>query len=169
MKIPEGVSLEVLEGKYVAKGPKGSVEKAFNSSVASIEVSGGEAEVKPRKGLPKRRSATAALNSIRAHVRNALEGAATGFSKKLVVVFAHFPITVEVKGSDVLIKNFLGEKSARKAAVLAGVQVKVDKQEISVTGADRYAVGQTAANIIQATRISERDRRIFQDGIYVSE
>ena len=36
-------------------------------------------------------------------------------------------------------------------------------------GSDRDGVAQTAANIEQATIVRNRDRRIFQDGIYLIE
>ena len=48
------------------------------------------------------------------------------------------------------------------------VQVKVEnKSDVFVSGVDREKVGQTAAIIEKACRIRGRDRRIFQDGIYI--
>jgi large subunit ribosomal protein L6 len=47
------------------------------------------------------------------------------------------------------------------------VEVKVDGQDITVSGIDREAVGQTAANIEQACRIVGVDRRRFPDGIFI--
>ena len=46
------------------------------------------------------------------------------------------------------------------------VEVK-NKVDVIVTGADIEKVGQTAANIERACRIRKRDRRVFQDGIYI--
>ncbi len=168
IKIPEGVSLEVSGSKFVARGPKGTIEKSFDSGVAVVEIANGEVAVKALPGLKERRSVSASVNSVAAHIKNALHGVSHGFEKKLTVIYAHFPITIEAKGSEVLVKNFLGEKSPRRASVVPGVQVKVEKQEITVSGVDREAVGQTAANIIQSARITRRDRRVFQDGIYLS-
>lgn len=165
MKIPEGVSIQVQGSTITASGPKGSVEKQFDSSTAVVEVKDGAVEVK--LAVSERRRTWAVVKTVAAHIRNMLEGVSTGFEKKLQVVYAHFPITIEVKPNEVLIKNFLGEKSSRRAALLPGVQVKVDKQDVTVSGADREAVGQSAANIVQAVRITNRDRRVFQDGIYL--
>ncbi|MGB1098957.1 MAG: 50S ribosomal protein L6, partial [Poseidonia sp.] len=48
------------------------------------------------------------------------------------------------------------------------VDVKVsNKVEVTVSGIDKEAVGQTAANIERCTTVKKRDRRVFQDGIYL--
>ena len=48
------------------------------------------------------------------------------------------------------------------------VEVKVqNKTDVTVSGVDREKVGQTAANIERSCRIKKRDRRVFQDGIYI--
>ena len=51
-----------------------------------------------------------------------------------------------------------------------GVEVKIqNKTEVIVSGIDKEAVGQTAANIERSTTVKKRDRRVFQDGIYLIE
>jgi large subunit ribosomal protein L6 len=50
---------------------------------------------------------------------------------------------------------------------LPGVKVTVKDRDIIVEGADLEAVAQTAANIEKATKIKDKDRRIFVDGIYI--
>lgn len=164
MKIPEKTSVEVHAGNVVVKGPAATLEKRFNPRVLSVVVEGGEVAVKP---LVKRtRRVHAMMNTLEAHLRNMVAGSAACFEKKLSLVYAHFPVTVEVKGKDVLIKNFLGEKTPRVAKVLGSAKVAVKAQEITVTGNDKDEVGQTASNIVKATRIVKRDVRVFQDGIY---
>ena len=55
----------------------------------------------------------------------------------------------------------------RRAAILSGVDVRVEnKTDVIVSGIDKEAVGQTAANIERCTTVKNRDRRVFQDGIY---
>ncbi len=39
----------------------------------------------------------------------------------------------------------------------------------TLTGSDKEAIGQSLANLRTATRIKEKDDRVFQDGIYEIE
>jgi large subunit ribosomal protein L6 len=47
--------------------------------------------------------------------------------------------------------------------------VKVEGDIVLVESCDKELAGQTAADIEQLTRISNRDKRIFQDGIWLTE
>ena len=98
-----------------------------------------------------------------------LDGLSEGFKYKLKICSGHFPMSVNVEGSKLKIKNFLGEKIPREATLLKGVKVEVKGNEISLEGSDIEKLGQTASNIEQSTRITNRDRRVFQDGIYIVE
>jgi len=76
---------------------------------------------------------------------------------------------MKIDSGRLLINNFLGEKNPRVAVILPNVDVQLKGAKITVTSADKDAAGQTAANIEKATKIRNRDRRIFQDGIYIVE
>ncbi|RJS73981.1 50S ribosomal protein L6, partial [Candidatus Bathyarchaeota archaeon] len=80
---------------------------------------------------------------------------------------AHFPISVRVKDGYVVIENFLGERSPRYAKIVGDVKISVEQDDVVVKGIDIEKVGQTAANIENATRIKGKDPRVFLDGIYV--
>jgi large subunit ribosomal protein L6 len=156
MDIPEGVTVTVDGTKVSVSGPKGQIEKTFSPN-ASIKVDGNKVEVAAGKALK---------GTLEAVIGNMMNGAKDGFEKKMKLLYAHFPVTIEVKGKDITIKNFLGERSPRKTHVVGDTQVKVKGQDITVSGPDKEAVGQTAANMRNILKIRDKDPRIFQDGIY---
>jgi len=104
-----------------------------------------------------------------AHIRNMISGLEKKYVYKLQICSVHFPMNVSVSGKEVIIKNFLGETKERKAKILDGVDVKIENDIIIVESCDKEKAGQTAANIERATKIKNRDRRVFQDGIYITE
>jgi len=99
-----------------------------------------------------------------------VKGVTDGFTYTLKALYSHFPMTLAVKGNQLIVNNYFGERVPRTAAILSGVDVKVqNKTEVVVSGIDKEAVGQTAANIERSTTVKKRDRRVFQDGIYLIE
>ena len=97
-----------------------------------------------------------------------IKGSTTGFTYKLNIVFAHFPISVKIKGQQVFIENFFGERSARISKILGkDTKVTVHGDDILITGLDIEHVSQTAANIESSTRIKNKDSRVFLDGVYI--
>jgi len=78
----------------------------------------------------------------------------------------HFPFKVEISGNEITINNFLGEKIPRKAKIVDGCKVEIKGDEISVSGINKESVGLTAARLEIATKVKNRDRRVFQDGIF---
>jgi len=166
VEIPEGVEVTVEGNTVKVKGPNGELERELRYPGVQIFTEDGKVVV--FKEFPRKRD-IAIARTFKAHIANMIKGVTEGFTYKLKVVYSHFPMTVKVQGDEVLIENFLGEKNPRRAKILPGVKVKVMGSEVIVEGIDKEAVGQTAANIEQATRITKWDRRVFQDGIYIVE
>lgn len=166
VEIPQGVQASVQARLVTLKGPKGEASKDFKAAIGiSIKVEGNAVKVSAEKGSKKEKKI---INSIEAHLQNMVEGVQKGYAYKLAIVYAHFPITVAKKGNSVEMVNFLGSKKPKSAAIIGKTQVEVKGKEITVSGPDIEAVGQTAANIEQLTRLREKDRRVFQDGIFIT-
>ena len=98
-----------------------------------------------------------------------ITGVTKGYQYKLKIVFSHFPISVKLQDKSVLIENFTGERRPRRIKLVGSVKVKIEPDDIIVEGANLEEVSQTAANIEQATRVRNKDPRVFLDGIYVYE
>ena len=171
VRIPEGVEVEVDGARVRVRGPKGELERDFSHArgvfIRLDEDEEGKKVVVEAFFADRRRKAL--VGSIASHIENMITGVTKGFRYKLKVVFSHFPITVKVQGDKVVIENFLGEKAPRIAKILPGVTVKVQKNDVIVEGIDIESVGQTAANIELATKVKDKDRRVFIDGIYIYE
>ena len=150
-------------------GPKGKLERRFYHPRISIAVKDG---VRLRTELP-RKAEKAQFGTWRAHINNMVWGVTRGYEYSMKIVYSHFPIKTSVKSADkvreVVIENFLGERFPRRAAIMGDAEVKISGDQVIITGADVESVGQTAANIEQATRIRHFDRRVFQDGIYITK
>jgi len=107
------------------------------------------------------------MNTISQHIRNMIKGVQEKFEYKLKVCFSHFPITVKQEDKKIIVQNFLGEKVPREMILPEGVEVNFDKTEIIVKSVDKELAGQAAANFEVVTKIRGRDKRVFQDGIYI--
>lgn len=166
IKIPKDVKVNVNKMLVEVSGPLGQLSKDFSGYPVSINVIGDEVEVSAL--WPKRRE-KAYVGTVAAHIRNMIRGVAKGFTYKLKVVYAHFPVSVKVSGDRVLVENFMGERSPRVAKIVGKTKVIVKGDDVIVQGINLEEVSQTAANIEQATRIKDRDPRRFLDGIYVYE
>jgi len=166
LKIPEGVHV-ILEGTFVTvKGLKGSICKKFSYPTLVLNIEGDSILI---KSILKKsnRSDKMYINTFQAHLHNMFYGVQHGYKATLKVCSGHFPITVGIEGNIVFVKNFLGEKLPRKSTIMDNVNVKVEGDQIIVEGIDIEKVGQTAARIEQSTRITNRDRRVYQDGCYI--
>jgi large subunit ribosomal protein L6 len=99
-------------------------------------------------------------------IKNLCEGVIDGYTVKMKVVYAHFPITVKTKDNLVLIENFQGERAPRVAKIHGSTKVTVKGDDITLTGPVLNDVTQTAAEIQAKTKVKYKDHRVFLDGVY---
>ncbi|HIH64336.1 50S ribosomal protein L6 [Methanothermobacter thermautotrophicus] len=161
--IPDGVDV-TIDGGVTVKGPKGELSRKFNHSEISMAVEDDKMVLEVK--FPKKKD-KAMIGTVRAHISNMITGVTEGFRYRMKIVYAHFPMSVKVAGDKVVIENFLGERHPRTARIVGDTKVQVKGDEVEITGINKEHVGQTMANIEQATKIKGRDPRVFQDGIYL--
>lgn len=164
IEVPQDIKIK-LEGNSIEFEKQG-IRLVREFRKIKIKLEGNKIVIDEKKSDKRKKKL---INSFRAHINNIIRGMNSPYVYKLQICFVHFPTTVEIKGNELLVKNFLGETTPRKAIILDGVKVKKEDTFIIVESPDREAAGQTAANIEKATKIRNKDRRIFQDGVFLVE
>ena len=164
IEIPSECQVTLEDKTVTVTGPKGTLDRSFPEPQTSIKIEGNELIVSTHVS---RKRAKALVGTVVAHVRNMMLGVRLGYEYEMKIVFSHFPISVEQQGDIMLIKNFIGERGMRKANLIGDVQIRTTEDEIFISGIDIEHVSQSAANIQQACKIRDKDRRVFLDGIYV--
>ncbi|MFW5704483.1 MAG: 50S ribosomal protein L6 [Nanoarchaeota archaeon] len=166
LSVPLSGTKAIYEGGVITiEGPKGSVSKKLRYPGISFKVEGDEVVISTEKFDKNKRKN---MFTYEAHIKNLVKGVTEGFTYKLAVVYAKFPVTVELKGDVFTVKNLLGEKVPRTCKVYPDVKVEIKGKDITITGIDKERTGQMAAMIEQLTRINHLDRRVIQDGIYIT-
>ncbi|ERG92762.1 MAG: archaeal ribosomal protein L6P [Haloquadratum walsbyi J07HQW1] len=166
IEIPENVSAEVSNLALTVDGPNGSVTRTLWYPSVTVSVGDGAVIIETDETDAK---TTATVGTFESHVSNMIHGVTDGWSYEMEVYYAHFPMQVSVDGDEVIIENFLGEKASRRTPIRGDTDVQVDGETVTLTGPSKEDVGQTAADIEQLTRVTDKDTRIFQDGVYITQ
>ena len=164
IEIPENVEVNIEENVVVIRGKQGENKRSFNFGKLKFEKRDNQIIIWNEKATKTEKKD---MNTIAAHIKNMIRGVQEKFEYKLKICFSHFPISVGIDGNEAVIKNFLGEKIPRKVKIPKGVEVTIDKDIVTVKATDKELAGQTAANFEIATRIKKRDKRVFQDGVFI--
>jgi large subunit ribosomal protein L6 len=166
IQIPDDVVVNVDGHKVTVRGGKATLIRDFSHAAVSIETDGKTVKVSAQ--WPRKKEASL-IGTIESHINNMITGVTKGYTYKLKIVFSHFPITVKIQDRAVVVENFTGERRPRKAKILGDVKVKLETDDIIIQGTTLEDVSQTAANIEMMTRVTNKDPRVFLDGIYVFE
>jgi len=167
IEIPAGFEASTHNSEVVMKSKGKEIKKQFpESPKIKLEKKDNKIVISTKKGTKRELKL---INSIAAHLRNMVSGLNEEYFYKLEVCNVHFPMTVKLDGNTIKIKNFLGEKVDRTCQILPNVKVSVKGNNIEIYSPDIEAAGTTAARIEHATNIRNRDRRVFQDGIFIVE
>jgi len=166
ISIPEGISIVVDNKTIIIKNGGLEFKRTFNIKNINFEIENSRLRIKST-GATKREYKN--IRTIRAHILNMIKGIKEPFVYKLKICSSHFPMKITIKGDIFRVENFLGEHHPRELRIKDGVNVKVDGSLIIVESHDKEKAGQVASDIERLTFIKDKDRRIFQDGIFVIE
>ncbi len=164
IEIPSGIEAKMEGTTLVLKGKRGTSKKLFDNPFVSVKLNGSKVTLESKND---KRKSKRVVNTFAAHLTNMVTGVTKGYSYKLQVAQTHFPVKIAHKGDKVIIENFVGEKDTREVEIRPGVKVEIKGKEIFLSGADKDDVGNAASGLEMATRIRHKDRRTFQDGIFI--
>ena len=145
--IPKNVEIKINDGEISAKGPKGELSLSWPSELSvSLKESGAEGKEGQELtiGVKKKTKRSPALWGLfRSLAFNLVLGVSDGFEKKLEINGVGYRASVEGKK---IILN-IGFSHPVEVEAPNGIEFKVEKNIITVSGADKQLVGQTAAKI----------------------
>ncbi len=163
IQIPENVKVSLKGSMLRVEGPLGKVYKNFKKIPVIIEINNNKILLKK---TGERKKHQAILNTARSLIQTLCIGVVDGFTIKIKIVYSHFPITVNIEGKKVLIKNFQGERAERVSVIKGDTLVVAKGDDVIITGPVLTDVSQTAANIQLRSKVKNKDHRVFLDGIY---
>jgi large subunit ribosomal protein L6 len=165
VEAPASVAVEKEGNVITVRGRHGTVKKDFTKLPATVAVQGNMVTIKP---YGTRKRDLAVTNTARSIIASMIKGVEKGHTYKLKIIFAHFPISVKVKGNEVHVENFFGERASRVSRIIGeGTKVSVVGEDVVVQGPNLEDVSQTAANIELSTKTKGKDQRVFLDGLYI--
>jgi len=167
IEIPKGIKADIEDHILTMKKENNELKRELTGLI-DIRIEKNKIILEAKKAT-KRESKI--FGTFTAHIKNMIQGLQEGFKYKLQAVSVHFPMTISVdkEKNELVIKNFLGENTDRRIKLIKGIDVKVDKDVIEIESADKELAGQMASNIEKGTKIRKKDRRVYQDGIYITE
>lgn len=166
IEIPEGIEADLQGNKLCIKGKNGELDKEFYHPKLILKKKDKKLVIETKQ---EKKKVTAIVGTWNSCIANMFKGVNEGYEYKMKISHVHFPMNVSVDNGKVIIKNYLGQKEDRHAKIIEGIEVKINGDEIVIKGVNKEKVGQTAANIENATKLhTRRDRRVFSDGIFIT-
>ncbi len=138
--IPAKVKVAIKDGTVLVEGPKGKVQRAFDT-VVKIEVVDGKVIVTPQDDS---RFAKAMFGTARSIVNGMVIGVLEGYTKDLEIQGVGFKAAVVGKVVDLA----LGYSHPIKYDIPEGIKVTVtDQTKVKIEGCDKQLVGKVATEI----------------------
>ncbi|OGZ32925.1 MAG: 50S ribosomal protein L6 [Candidatus Portnoybacteria bacterium RBG_13_40_8] len=144
--IPDGIEVNINNNLILVKGPKGELSREIHPDI-NIEIKDKEISVRLKDSKEEN---TPIWGTYRALIANMIMGVSKGFEKRLIFEGVGFRAVVN---ENKLVLS-LGFSHPVEITASNGVEFKVEKNTIIISGADKNLVGQIAANI-RATKKPE--------------
>jgi large subunit ribosomal protein L6 len=165
ISIPSGVEVSIDKNLIKVKGPKGESSRKIFTPGIKIEAKEDGIVFSVKNAAKKEKMI---MKTTEAHLQNMMKGVLEEYQYELKICSGHFPMTVSLDNGEFIVKNFLGESTPRKRKMPQDVKVEIKGNDVTVTSINKEKAGQVAASIEALTRITNKDRRRFQDGIFIT-
>jgi large subunit ribosomal protein L6 len=139
--VPDGVNVTVNNGNVSVKGKNGELSCHYDADHVSVELKEGKVVVSPKA---ETKEARALWGTTRANINTLVKGVHDGFTKELELVGVGYKARVE--GSKLIMS--LGFSHDVTIETPKGLKITcASPTQISIFGADKQLVGQTASEI----------------------
>lgn len=139
--VPDGVNVTVTNGNVSVKGKNGELSCHYDADHVSVELKDGKVVVSPKA---ETKEARALWGTTRANINTLVKGVHDGFTKELELVGVGYKARVE--GSKLIMS--LGFSHDVTIETPKGLKITcASPTQISIFGADKQLVGQTASEI----------------------
>lgn len=137
--IPQGTEIKLEEGMIMVKGPKGQLQRKLHPKV-NVSVDEKEVTVTVKDQSKESKS----LHGLfRVLIANMLTGVTNGFEKTLEIVGVGY--RAELQGRTAVFN--LGYSHPVNFELPDGIEAKIEKDKVVLSGIDNELVGMTAAKI----------------------
>jgi large subunit ribosomal protein L6 len=137
--IPDKVTVSAANDLITVKGPNGELKTGYSNDVV-VEIKEGKVWVKAANDSQRSR---AMWGTVRANVKNLVEGVTKGYKKQLDITGVGYRAAAQGQ----ILTLALGFSHEIKYIVPNDVKVAMDKTSIVLSSADKQKVGQVAAEI----------------------
>lgn len=164
--IPEGVEIRKENGEISVKGTKGENRRFLKVPHIKVEI---KDKTLSLTSDTERKKIKAVMGTWTAILRNMMDGVRKGWTGEVKLVYSHFPVKIKNEDKYLVIENFLGERNPRRIEIPDDLNLEIKQNTIIVSGTSKERVGQMLAMIEQKVRTKGFDRRVFQDGCYITK
>lgn len=166
--LPGGVTAALADGVLTVKGPKGELSRKFEDDITiTLGAKENQSEITL---VPARESnyTRALWGTYAAHICNMIKGVTEGFMKKLEIEGVGYRAEVKADGNGRALQLAIGFSHPVLVPIPSGVTAGVEKNVITVSGADKDIVGQYAA-VVRMKKPPEpyKGKGIHYEGEYI--
>ncbi len=167
IEISEGITTLIENGEIIMKKDGNEIKRKLTPEI-SVKIEGNNVILEAKKA---RKNEKRKFGTMNGHIKNMVKGLTEGFEYELEICNVHFPMTVEYDKSkkEFTIKNILGEKYPRKLILKEDIDVEIKAPKIHIKSFDIEKAGQVASELEKVSRVRNRDRNKFQDGIFITK